>query len=146
MNLQLAFAGFRKQTRRRVWLRKIHGDVLRAYVLDSSQIVTEIDQFVFGSSDEQKIVPARGELASKRFANSRRRAGDKSGVHETNLPSLRTHVFLAPSGATENSPAIYRWEQVPQSNNKSRRDERISRASIVHIEFRAYQETQSIHP
>src|SRR5438128_1322115 len=44
----------------------------------------------------------RRQLAGKRFADSGRCAGDKCGVHSN----------VAPSGATVNSPAIYRWEKV----------------------------------
>src|SRR6476659_4796593 len=69
-NLQLTFLCFFEELRGGVRLLQVECNVLRANAGQTSELVAQRDEFVFGASDEQNVSAAGGELSGEGRSNS----------------------------------------------------------------------------
>jgi len=81
VDFEFAFLRFFKQALRGVGPGKIDGKVFGANVITAPSFIAQHHQLFFSARDQQEIVPARGQLARERFANSRRGPGYECDVH-----------------------------------------------------------------
>jgi len=72
VDLEIAFLYFLKQTSRGIRIRQVERDILRANAAHPSKLITNCDQFVFRTCDEDDVTAKGCKLSSESRTDSAR--------------------------------------------------------------------------